>query len=744
MPAGIGYGPLPVPMGLQQPDPLQDALIGVPSGLVGPEQVAMIPPPVMPEEQPMAVPVPAGLQDAPDAAPVPLWLQQQIAQQPQVQAAPANEQLPPSAQSLAGAATFPDDGFALPEGVAPDSPVGLALRASEVKRRAQQAKVDQLELAETALGSAEARTAKRQEEIAKRQEAARKRIDEQNTQIQAALRAGPGASWRGVAQAGMQALGAVLGAAFDRSGTLQKQLPQTMNAIVSEWQQRVQGDFARQIQALQVGREGAQDELDAAMDAERQLEQAGAAARVAIWEEAQRNMILAAERGQLDLAELEQQGIPQQMQAAIEAEKAAQAAKMEEDERKRITDELKLADMEAGIRYKEEQIKGERADRAKQFAELDIARQRFALDKERSGALKEQDRLDTEKKKLDILKEQGLIDDRNLAKAVPLPGGNVLVANSAEQARDFSSQVASAEVLSGLMDQIAVALETGDRDFWGGKEGQELLAKWGAAKLATKDAEQLGAIQGADEALIENLIGKDPTSISIGNLRTQAPRIREARRILEEKVNARGRSISSDFAGKEGRIELPRYEAPAEAVPTSEEARGQLLPIQSAVTGKRPRLSPSDFAAAVKTVRETAAASVGGRDRDAVVRTQAGELATALEQARAERERIARERDTATANRKRFGDSRKSEQARQWATKEAELTDEIKTVQEYEQRLAKELEKERRLLWQRVYDVGPGGEQRKRSATVSAEDERAYKRIASLIGPIGGKPAGGR
>jgi hypothetical protein len=730
MPAGIGYGPLPVPMGLQQPDPLQNALMGVPSGLMGPEHAAMIPPPVMPEEQLVAMPVPSGLQDAPAAAPVPLWLQEQLAQREQL-AEQAPIPAPPTAAE--------PDSFALPDGVAPDSPVGLVLRGHAVKQRAQQAKVDQLKLAEQALSGAEERTAKRQEEIAKRQGAARKRLDEQNAQIQSALKAGPGTSWRGVAAAGLQALGAVLGAAFDRSGTLQKQLPQTMDAIVGEWQQRMQGDFARQIQALQVGREGVQDELDAAMDEDRKLEQASAAARVAILEEANAQIQLAGEEGRLDLMELERLGIPQQMAAELEKAKADAAAKLEEDERKRITDELKLADMEAGIRYKEEQIKGERADRAKQFAELDIARQRLALDKDRSGALKEQDRLEAEKKKLDILKEQGLIDDRNLAKAVPLPGGSVLVANSAEQARDFSSQVASAEILGGLLDRIAVKLETGTDQFWASPEAQRLLSDYNAAVLATKDAEVLGAIQGADMGLIEGGLGPDPSKISLSNLRSQAPRIRQTRDNLGRKINARARSISSKWSAEGGTIELPRFEAPTDAVPdTPEDARGMLLP---GTAGARPRIGagkgdvkPEDFDAALKTVRNVAAKSVGGDDHDAIVRVQAAELAGALEQARSERDRIERERVEVTKRRavlSKLGGPK----AREFEERERALTEEAKTVQEYEKRIAEALKRERRLLWQKAGDPKLRG----RDA-----DRAVLKRVESLIGPVAGKPGGGR
>lgn len=717
MPSGIGYGPLPLPPGLQQQEPTQDALAR--ALLARPEQApAPLPPPVQIEAQPLPLP----LQQEPEPAqPVlPEWLTGLVQRARPAQAQQQVETSPAAAEQ--------------PATVDAADPIALALRGAEVAQSAQRAKVQQLELADSALRTAEQRTAQRLEEQRQRQELARQKIDEQNTQIQKSLRDGPGTTWRDVAAAGAGMLGAVLGAAFDRSGTLQKQLPQTLNAIAAQAQERTQAAFARQLQALQVGREGAQDDLDAAMDDERRIEQAGAAARVAITEEALRQIQLAAERGQLDLMTLESQGIPQQMKAELEAAKAKQAAALEEQERKRLEQDLKLAETEAGIRYKEEQIRSERADRAKQWAELDLQRQRLALDKDRSQALKEQDALEVQKKKLDILREQGVITDKEMARAVPLPGGAVLKANSAEQAREFSSQVASAEVLGGLMDQIAVALETGDRDFWGGKEGQELLAKWGAAKLATKDAEQLGAIQGADEALIENLIGKDPTSVSLSNLRTQAPRIREARRILEEKVNARARSISSDFSSNKARIELPRYEAPSKAVPSVEEARGQLLPIQSAVTGKRPRVSDSDFTAAVKTVRETAAASVGGKDRDAIVRTQANELAGALEQTRAEKARLEREHSAAIERRKRMGGTRTEQGRAAWEREKAAL-EELRTIEKYETNLAKALERERKMLRERVRNLD---ERAIKAGNVSEEDVKAFKRVERLLG----KPAG--
>lgn len=738
MPQGIGYGPLPPPPGITGAPGLPRITPAPPVdlSLLAPPQpqplipIELMPAPVMPEE-PQQLP-PPGLEQEPQAAPVPTWLQSLLAQRQPDTAAPAASTTTEPTTGLpapqAGAATYPD----------PRDPIALAKAGADARVRAEQATLAEMRAADEAIAKAAANQQRREAERAERERFARENVAAQNAQIQQALKAGPGTTWRDVAATGIQIAGAVLGAAFDRSGTLQRNLPNLLQAYVQQGQERTQAAFARQLQALQVGREGAQDELDAAMGDERRIEQAGAAARAAILEESQRQIQVAVQEGRVSMAELEAAGIPAQMEAELAAAQAKQAELEAEAQRKAVEQGLKLAKDEAELRLTEERIVGERADRAKQWAELDLSRQRLALDKDRSQALKQQDLLEVQKKKLDILKEQGLIDDRQLAKAVPLPGGNVLVANSAEQARDFSQQVASAEVLGGLMDQIAVALETGDRDFWGGKEGQELLAKWGAAKLATKDAEQLGAIQGADEALIENLIGKDPTSLSLGTLRSQAPRIREARRILEEKVNARGRSISSDFSGKKGRIELPRYEAPGAAVPSSQEAAKALLPIQSAVTGARPRVKPEEFSGYVKTLRETIAKEVASGQRrdelfsdrrlseDDIVRVQATELANSLKAMRAERQRLEQERVQAQQAARGKGPESTAQLKRM-----QEITAEIATVQQYEQRLGKELERERRLLYQRIR----GGDPRAKR-NVNPADQEAYKVVADLIGGL--------
>lgn len=720
MPQGFGYGPLlpppglvDQPLGLPRPIlPMAEQPIPV-SALSSPIPTTMMPAPVMPEEMQQLAP-PPGLVQEQQPAPVPVWLQSLLDQRQPDMAAPV---------------TAPKT---------PRDPIALATAGANARVKAEQTALSEMHAADEAIAKAAANQQRREAERAERERIARENVTKQNAEIQRALKASPGTTWRDVAATGIQMAGAVLGAAFDRSGTLQKNLPSLLQAYVQQGQERTQAAFARQLQSLQVGRDGAQDELDSAMDDERRIEQAGAAARAAILEESQRQIQVAVQEGRVSMAELEAAGIPQQMQAELEAAQAKQAELEAESQRKAVEQGLKMAKEEAELRLTEERIVGERADRAKQWAELDLSRQRLALDKDRSQALKQQDVLEVQKKKLDILKEQGLIDDRQLAKAVPLPGGNVLVANSAEQARDFSQQVASAEVLGGLMDQIAVALETGDRDFWGGKDGQELLAKWGAAKLATKDAEQLGAIQGADEALIENLIGKDPTSISVGNLRAQSPRLREARRILEEKVNARGRSISSDFSSKKGRIELPRYEAPGAAVPTSREAVKALLPIQSAVSGQRPRVEQKEFAGHVKTVRETIAREVAAGQRadvltdkplgkEDITRVQALELAGSLKSMRAERQRLEQERAAAQERARQATGPGKTELLKRMQS----LTSEIATVQDYEKRLGKELETDRRLLYQRIRGGDPRAQR-----NVSAADREAYRAVADLIGEI--------
>jgi hypothetical protein len=736
MPYGIGYGPLPVPIGLQQPDPLQNALLGVPSGLMGPDQAIMIPPPVF-DEEPAPIPAPASLraeaQDAP--APVPPWLQQAQSAGQAVEAVPAPAAPAEPADELGG--------FAIPEGVDPDGPIGLTLRASEVRRRAQASKVQQLELAGDRIKTAEARTLARQEEIAKRQAAARKRLDEQNAQIQSALKAGPGTSWRGVAQAGMQALGAVLGAAFDRSGTLQKQLPQTMDAIVGEWQQRVQGDFARQIQALQVGREGAQDELDAAMDADRQLEQAGAAARVAIFEEAERNIQLAVERGQLDMAELEQLGIPQQMQAAIEAEKAKGAEIAAEKERKRIESDMELAKAEADITYKLEQAKSERAKRAIDRAQLGLSRDRLELERQARETQSVKDEVDLHDKRLSAALKAKDLEAKDRDRAIILPDGRPILLNStAEGAQKMAvGKVATARKLGRLVDEIVQASErTGYDPKWlGSAEGQKTRLLWRKLWLSVKDQEELGAITGPDEKVLDDVTGADPTSFSTEALRGTADRLRLLKRTTEDEVDDYLATASSDYVGQRKRFTLPALEAPEAAVPESpEDARGMLLP---GTSGARPRIGagkgdvkPEDFDAAIKTVRNVAAKSVGGEDRDAIVRVQAEELSGALEQARSERERIERERGEVTKRRavlSKLGGPK----AREFEERERALTDEIKTVQEYEKRIAEALKRERRLLWQKAGDPKLRGRE---------EDRAVLKRVESLIGPVAGKPSGGK
>jgi hypothetical protein len=734
MPAGIGYGPLPVPMGLQQPDPLQNALMGVPSGLVGPEQAAMIPPPVMPDQQSVAMPVPSGLQDAPAAAPVPLWLQEQLAQREQ----PA-EQAPMPAPLPAAE----PDGFALPEDVAPDSPVGLVLRGHAVQQQAQAAKVEQMKLAQGRIAAAEQRTAKRQEEIARRQEAARKRLDEQNAQIQSALKAGPGTSWRGVAAAGMQALGAVLGAAFDRSGTLQKQLPQTMDAIIGEWQQRMQGDFARQIQALQVGREGVQDELDAAMDEDRKLEQASAAARVAILEEANAQIQLAGEEGRLDLMELERLGIPQQMAAELEKEKADQAAKMEEDERKRVEREMELAKAEADITYKLEQAQSERAKRAIDRAQLGLSRDRLELERQARETQSVKDEVDLHDKRLSAALKAKDLEAKDRDRAIILPDGRPILLNStAEGAQKMAvGKVATARKLGRLVDEIVQASErTGYDPKWlGSAEGQKTRLLWRKLWLSVKDQEELGAITGPDEKVLDDVTGADPTSFSTEALRGTADRLRLLKRTTEDEVDDYLATASSDYVGQRKRFTLPALDAPEDAVPESpEDARGMLLP---GTAGARPRIGagkgdvkPEDFDAAVKTVREVAAKSVGGEDRDAIVRVQAEELASALEQARSERERIDRERVEVTKRRavlSKLGGPK----AREFEERERALAEEAKTVAEYERRIAEALKRERRLLWQKAGDPKLRGRE---------EDRAVLKRVESLIGPVAGKPGGGR
>lgn len=706
---------------MQPPPTLDEQMAGAPPALgLPPGMLAQAPQPLgpPPAQLPAAGPLtlPPGMLDQPQASAL-------LQAPPGMAAAPA--QVAPEPQS----AMLPEQ-VATPErdvlaGIDPNDAIALATRSAEVSRDVQRANLAEAQRLDVAVREEAEKQERRLAERAEREERARERVAQQNAEVQAALRAGPEGTWRDVARTGTEALFAVLGAAFDRSGMLQQALPQTLNGIMQQGQERVQSAFARQLQALQVGREQAGDELDAAMDDERRIEAAGAAARTALIEESMRQMDLAVQQGKVDLATLEAAGIPAQMTAQLTEAQAKQRALQMEEQRKAEKEALAAAKTR-------EEIASSRASRARQWAELDLSRQRLALDTDRSTTLKEQDRLDVEKKKLDIAKEQGLIDDRDLAKAVPLPGGAILKANSAEQARDFSSQVASAEILGGLMDQIAVALETGDRDYWGGKEGQELLAKWGAAKLATKDAEQLGAIQGADEALIENLIGKDPTSISVGNLRTQAPRIREARRILEDKVNARARSISTDWAGQKQRVELPRYEATAEATASADEVQNRLALKPGKATGSVPKLDAKEVSSYVQQLRaDIDRQQTAGKLTDRVTGQPVDKKGVVIEQAYRLVETVKANRRTAAEIDREVASLKRPGLPAGEIDRMGKLVQAQRNLEATNARIAVELERERKFLKDRA---------ERSDATVA--DKAALEAVEAVIGQYGKRSKG--
>lgn len=743
MPEGIGY-PLPPPPGLLAGQPvglprpmLPMADQPLPASVLSSEvPTALLPAPVMPEEQAEIPPPPIVTEQG---MPAPWWIQQ-------VQGGEA--QAPGAAQTVAAQAGAPmaaapesdqpSDEFVLPDGVAPDSPVGLTMRGLWTQQQAQKAKVQQLELAGQAIKEADARTAKRIEEAQARQVAARERVATQNAEIQQALRSGPGGTWRDVMATGAGVLGAVLGAAFDRSGTLQKQLPQTLNALVDAGQKRMQEAFGRQIQALQVGREAAGDDLDAALAEDRQIEQAGAATRLAILEEADRQIKRAAENGQLDLMELQRIGVPQQMEAEIEAARAKQAQIAEEQARKDLEFQTKQRAAEADIAYKAEQVLSERADRAKQRADIALDKERLELQRKAQETQSVKDAVDLHGKQLDVALKNKEIEAKDLSRAIILPDGRPILLNSTAEGsqKQGVAKVTTARKLGRLVDEITQAAErTGYDPKWlGSTEGQKTRLLWRKLWLSVKDQEELGAITGPDEQILDDVTGADPTSFSPEALRGTAERLKLLKRTTEDEVDDYLATASSDYVAKGKRFELQTLEDPQAAVPTAADARSALVPMQSAASGKRPRVPASEYSAAVKTVRETVAKEVGASDRDAVLRGQAEALGSALQEAREERARIERERQRAEETRRRLGDTRRSPQAREWADKEAALIEERKTIEGYEKRLAEALKRERKLLWERTGFGNP-------RIKASEADRAAYRRVANLIGDLGGKPA---
>lgn len=607
---------------MQPPPTLDEQMAGAPSPLgLPPGMLASAPQPLgpPPAQMPAAAPLqlPPGMLDQPQASAL---LQAPPGMAPAPVQAPA--QVPPMASDQP--ASPARDVLA---GIDVNDPIALATKQAEVTRDVMRANLAESKRLDVAVKEEADKQERRLAERAEREERARQRVAQQNSEIQAALRSGPQGTWRDVARTGTEALFAILGAAFDRSGLLQQALPQTLNGIVQQGQERVQGAFARQLQALQVGREQAGDELDAAMDDERRIEAAGAAARTALIEESMRQMNLSVLQGKVDQATLDAAGLPAQMQAMLSDAQAKQLALQQEEQRKAEKEAL------AAAKTKEE-IAASQANRARQWAALDLDRDRLALDRERSKAQQEQDRLDTEKKKLEIAKEQGLINDREVSRSVPVTGGRVLLANSPEQARDFAKQYAAAEQISTVLDAMAVKLEQGDASWWSSEEGQKLAADYTQALTLMKDSKEFGALAGPDLDIIQGAIGKDPNDVSWQSLKSQAPRLRQTRDLIEREVNGRARSISNKWAESSEQLQLPRFEAPKAASRSATEAQQALTLKPGEATGTIPKLSDKDVDSYVTQLRaDLDRKQSAGELRDRVTGQPLGKEGVVIEQA---------------------------------------------------------------------------------------------------------------
>lgn len=599
-------------------------------------------------------------------------------------------------------------------------PVTLALKAAEVRRDAERLKLQVLQRADERIKEADARAEKTRLEAEGRAQEAQKRVADYQGQIEAKMKAGPEFGQQAVVATGLRALGSILAALADRTGQYRRQLPQLLSGHVQQGVAEVQDQYERELAALQSGQAAAGDEYDQALEETRRAEQARALAEASILGETERQLQIAAQRGQVDLAELERLGIPGEMTARRQAA-LQEAARLEEDR------SLKRRQVESELATEAVQRRKTRADMARD-------RERLALQRAQMEADSQRDSLEAHKKAVELALKQKELSEKDLGRAVMMPDGSPILLNSAGAQKEAVTKVATARKLGRLVDEITQAAEkTGYDPKWlGSPEGQKTRLLWRKLWLSVKDQEALGAITGPDEKILDDVTGADPTSFSADALRGTSERLKLLKRLAEDEMHDYLGTASADYSGRDTRFRLPEMESPESAIPTSTDARTKLVPPPSPRTGERPRLDPKDVSANVKTLRESIVREVaqgGVKDEltgealgdEVAVREQGRALAGALRDARADVRRI---EDEIGALQQRG--SRGPDGAQVLAEIER-LGKELPKARALEKRLGKELERERRLLWHRL--------DRPKQAT-DPEDRAVYRQISDLIGPI--------
>ncbi len=696
----------------------------VPEPLVMPSPASELP--VSATQSPVSVAIPAP-QLAVESPPLPA-----PAQRAPVTATPAKAPLSPVLQL---------------EQLTKQSADNRALLARNAARLAQQQR-EQVREVQAAAERREAKTALQQEE-------ARAAVAEADASLRAAMRSSPEFSGRDIAATGVQLALETLGAALDRTGKSRETLGPRLSAIVNtrlrelpleRWQRHIAA--VRQDRGLQLDALGriTADANDAA--------QAEGLAKAQIYENAALQLQELTASGQADAAELQASGIPAELE--IKRQEALDQAGQAALANARAAEEasIKRATALSGLELSAEKAKTERTRRAQIRAGIGLDRERLALQKQAQEAKTAAAQQAAIKDRIDLALKSDELTARERERAITLPGGQNFILRSKEDRQKMANKMVAAEKVARLLDELIVMHDAASANpkWLGSKDAVLARQRYGAIFLAEKDINELGVISETDVELLEGLLGEDPTSFSLANIRQGMELLRQRRGQVGEEMRAALRTSSDPT---ENTVDANAFEfaqrLPPEAASVGVEgSAAALVPVPQRALGKGiPDISPKDYRATVKAVRDAVdAEAASGQLKDFTGRRIGpefanAEVATRLSDAYAELGKRAEEAADQDKRVYRTGDREAGrslfEDSRRMASLRAQLEKELATEQQRLRRDLRDLDAEdeafiaSKVSLRRINDLIGTFEQRARRKARPGEEVTAEQAVDTVL-----------
>ena len=582
----------------------------------------------------------AGQLPAPQLAPAPLALPAPVPETP-VSALPEPAAVaPPAAIPPPQLAAPPDQLPAPAPAKAPISPI------LQLEQLTQQSANNRAELARNAAKLAkqqqdqvkevQAATARREAKTALQQEEARSAVADADESLRAAVRSSPEFSGRDIAATGVQLALETIGAALDRSGKSRESLGPRLSAIVNKrlrempmerWQRHIAGlreDRGLELDAL--GRITA-DANDAA--------QAEGLAKAQIYENAALQLQSLTASGQADAAELQASGIPAELE--IKRQEALDQAGQAAMANARAAEEasIKRATALGGLRLTEEKTKTERTRRSQIRAGIGLDRERLALQQRAQQAKTAAELRTATKDRIDLALKSDELNARERERAITLPDGQNFILRSKEDRQKIASKMVASEKVSRLLDELIISHDkaSANPSWLGSKEAVLAKQRYGALFLSEKDINELGVISETDVVLLEGLLGEDPTSFSVANLRQGVEILRQRRGQVADEMRASLRTASdpAENTVDANAFQFLTREDPEAAAPGIEGSTAALVPVPQRALGRGiPDISPQEYKATVLAVRDAVdAEAANGQLKDFTGRTIGSEFVNA-------------------------------------------------------------------------------------------------------------------